>query len=95
MRKVLPSDDEAGFRAIPTSCCRFWPTARPITTHQCRSQGLEESEWRRGGSWPWGQAGRPAQGPSHGPVGEGEEGEGCPLAPAHPGPQEPPEGPVP
>ena len=37
MRKVLPSDDEAGFRAIPTSCCRFWPTARPITSAGARA----------------------------------------------------------
>ena len=38
------------------------------------------------------EAGSPAHGPSYGPVGEGEEGEGCPLAPAHPGPQGAPEG---
>ena len=49
----------------------------------------------RGGAWLRGPAGRTAQGPSHGPAGEGEEGKGGPLAPAHRGPQGPPEGPVP
>ena len=48
-----------------------------------------------GGPWPRGQTGRPAQGPGHGPAGEGEEGEGGPLAASHQGPQGPPEGPVP
>ena len=37
MRKVLPSDDEAGVWAITTSCCRFWPTARPITSAGARA----------------------------------------------------------
>ena len=49
----------------------------------------------RGGPWLRGPTGRPAQGPGHGPAGEGEEGEGRPLAATHQGPQGPPEGAVP
>ena len=37
MRKVLPSDDEAGLWVMTTSCCRFWPTARPITSAGARA----------------------------------------------------------
>ena len=37
MGKILPSDDEAGLWVITTSCCRFWATARPITSAGARA----------------------------------------------------------
>ena len=58
-----------------------------------RQTAIADSRLKKG--LPRGQAGRPAQGPGHGPAGEGEEGEGGPLAAAHQGPQGPAEGPVP